>query len=56
MPIWERYWINYNQYSKRLVVHAHMIVTVSGLILGLLPANERRIYFVTMSLISWMQA
>ena len=28
----------------------------SGLILGLLPANERRLYFVTTSLIGWVQA
>ena len=29
---------------------------VSGLILGLRPANERRRYFVTTSLIGWAQA
>ena len=28
---------------------------ISGLILGLRPANERRRYFVTMSLIGWAQ-
>ena len=28
----------------------------SGLILGLHPANERRHYFVLMSLIGWVQA
>ena len=28
----------------------------AGLILGLLPANERRRYFVTTSLIGWVQA
>ena len=28
----------------------------TGLILGLLPANERRRYFVTTSLIGWAQA
>ena len=30
--------------------------TIPGLILGLLPANERRCYFVTTFLIGWMQA
>ena len=29
---------------------------VTGLILGLCPANERRRYFVTTSLIGWAQA
>ena len=29
---------------------------ISGLILGLHPANERRRYFVTASLIGWAQA
>ena len=29
---------------------------VSGMILGLRPANERRRYFVTTSLIGWGQA
>ena len=28
----------------------------TGLILGLRPANERRRYFVTTSLIGWVQA
>ena len=31
-------------------------VLITGLILGLCPANERRGYFVTMSLIGWVQA
>ena len=30
-------------------------VYITGLILGMLPANERRRYFVTMSLIGWAQ-
>ena len=29
---------------------------ISGLILGLCPANEKRCYFVTTSLIGWVQA
>ena len=29
---------------------------ITGLILGLRPANERRRYFVTTSLIGWAQA
>ena len=33
-----------------------MATLISGLILGLRPANERQRYFVTMSLISWAQA
>ena len=32
------------------------VLYISGLILGLRPANERRRYFVTMSLIGWAQA
>ena len=31
-------------------------MAISGLILGLHPANERQRYFVTMSLIGWGQA
>ena len=47
-----------------LVYHSHLLVTstvaapiyhLSGLILGLHPANERRRYFVTTSLICWAQ-
>ena len=30
--------------------------TITGLILGSNPANERQHYFVTMSLIGWAQA
>ena len=30
--------------------------SLPGMILGLRPANERRRYFVTSSLISWVQA
>ena len=32
------------------------IILYTGLILGLCPANERRCYFVTTSLIGWVQA
>ena len=35
---------------------AKMIFYITGLILGLRPANERRRYFVTTSLIGWAQA
>ena len=31
-------------------------IILPGLILGLRPANERRRYFVTTSLASWVQA
>ena len=34
----------------------HSYVYISGPILGLRPANERRRYFVTTSLIGWVQA
>ena len=34
------------------IAHNHV---VAGLILGLRPANERRRYFVTTSLIGWAQ-
>ena len=34
----------------------YLIIHLSGLILGLRPANERRRYFVTTSLIGWEQA
>ena len=32
------------------------IIVLTGLILGLRPANERRSYFVMTSLIGWAQA
>ena len=35
---------------------AEVIFRKPGLILGLRPANERRFYFVTASLIGWAQA
>ena len=35
---------------------AIMPVDDSGFIVGLRPANERRRYFVTMSIIDWAQA
>ena len=34
----------------------HNTIHISGLSLGLHPANERQCYFVTMSLIGWVQA
>ena len=36
--------------------HGYIEADNAGLILGLHPANERRHYFVTTSLIGWMQA
>ena len=33
----------------------YIITVIAGLILGLRPANERRRYFVTTSLIGWVQ-
>ena len=38
-----------------MVVIDVMIDVIPGLILGLPPANERRRYFVTTSLIDWVQ-
>ena len=37
-----------------LLTHCETMTT-PGLILGLLPVNERRRYFVTTSLIGWAQ-
>ena len=39
-------------------VHGFVLMwyNITGLILGLCPANERWRYFVTTSLIGWMQA
>ena len=34
---------------------SHASISTSGLILGLRPANERRRYFVTTSVIGWAQ-
>ena len=36
--------------------HSRYLVIFSGLTLGLRPANERRRYFVTTSLVGWVQA
>ena len=36
--------------------HKPLHKAISGLILGLRPANERRRYFVMTSLIGWVQA
>ena len=44
-------------YTETPPGHCEIYVFVgSGLILGLRPANERRDYFVTTSLIGWAQA
>ena len=40
------------EYGKWPLTNARML---AGLILGLRPANERRRYFVTTSLIGWAQ-
>ena len=36
--------------------HSYLMHMDTGLILGLCPANERRRYLVTTSLIGWVQA
>ena len=51
LPWYWLYRINRSLYSKR----SDFIVERAGLILGLRPANERRRYFVTTSLIGWVQ-
>ena len=38
------------------VIMYYFVVPIQGLILGLCPANERRRYFATISLIGWVQA
>ena len=42
--------------SDTKCVNQNIYDTTSGLIPGLRPANERRRYFVTTSLIGWAQA
>ena len=47
------------KYDKALKQHVYRgfhAYTVSGLILSLRPANDRRRYFLTTSLIGWVQA
>ena len=39
-----------------MAADAQLLPLQAGLILGLHPANERRRYFVTASLIGWVQA
>ena len=41
--------------EKNDIVYNHVGTAVPGLILGLRPANERRRYKVTPSLIGWAQ-
>ena len=41
--------------GKTIMIHYFQVSEVTGLILGLRPANERRHYKVT-SLIGWAQA
>ena len=43
------------QWLKHIFI-THLFVPVSGVIPGVRPANERRRYFVTTSLIGWVQA
>ena len=42
--------------SPAEIVDNRVLIGYTGLILGLRPANERRRYFVTTSLIGWAQA
>ena len=50
---WPRSVLPYGIIRPQLV---NLCAAISGLILGLGPANERQCYFVTMSLIGWAQA
>ena len=43
-------------YTKGPTDYRLSVDVITGLILGLLPANEGRRYFVTTSLIGWAQA
>ena len=45
-----------NHISKWRNISTPILNYLTGLILGLRPANERRRYFVTTSLIGWPQA
>ena len=46
-----------NAMNMNLLNHRNWVdILFPGLIIGLRPANERRRYFVTMSLIGWVQA
>ena len=45
---------DYLEYLK--VIFWFQVDFISGLILSLHPANERRRYFITISLIGWAQA
>ena len=50
--------MNHNQYFQVIsgaLLYQWEIKPIPGLIFGLRPANERRHYFVTMSIISWAQ-
>ena len=50
---------SFNDISDAIIVLDLFIITtlsITGLILGLRPANERRRYFVKASLIGWVQA
>ena len=52
LPLW--LCIVYKIVSHRTTLQWHSTWSYAGLILGLHPANERRCYFVTTSLIGWM--
>ena len=47
--------VELSQVASDLKCHETHVAPVSGLILGLCPANERRRYKVTPSLIGWAQ-
>ena len=53
---WSAYLSNMNALHHRFLVRGRMHRGASGLILCLRAANARRRYFVTTSLIGWVQA
>ena len=56
LQLGEAVWAQKRTKSWRPFVLILRFVQETGLILGLRPANERRRYFVTTSLIGWVQA
>ena len=52
----QRIYVQASSIHDSLLSRLGVFFSNSGRILGLRPANERRRYFVTTSLIGWMQA
>ena len=58
--IWNSIFVKQAMVNMQLALgprpHSYLMHMDAGLILGLCPANERRRYLVTTSLIGWVQA